>query len=89
MPAVCRAGVDIHGCGTLDTVGSPDTFVNGSPVHRFGDDHDHLSTQVGCSPDVFVNGLGVARVGDDHSGCVVPSHPPSPQVTGSPDTFAN
>ena len=88
MPPVCRAGVDIHACGALDTSGSPDTFVNGAPVHRLGDDHDHGSTQAEASPDVFANGKGVARLGDVHSGCP-PGHPPVPEVTGSPDTFAN
>lgn len=87
MPAVCRVG-DAHSCGSTDTGGSPNVFVNGKPIHRIGDPDAHGGTQVGGSSTVFANGKGVARVGDVHSGDPVPGHVPSPEATGSPNVFA-
>ena len=87
MPAVCRGGVDVHACGDVDQSGS-NVYVDGSPVHRFGDGHSHGGTQVGCSSTTFANGKGFARIGDMHSGDPVP-HPPSPEASGSGTTFAN
>ena len=87
MPAVCRGGVDKHNCKALDESDS-NVYVNGSPVHRVSDGHDHGSTQTDGSPNVFANGLAVARIGDDHGGCPIPC-PPNPEATGSPNVFAN
>ena len=89
MPAVCRIG-DVHACGSVDTGGSNNVFVNGVGIHRQGDADAHGGTQVGCSSTVFANGKGVARVGDVHSGDPIPKdgHPPSPEATGSPNVFA-
>ena len=86
MPAVVRVG-DAHGCGSTNTQGSPDVFVNGKAVHRIGDADAHGGTQVGGSSTVIVNGKGVARIGDNHSGDPVP-HSPSSEASGSPDVFA-
>ena len=86
MPAVCRIG-DAHACGSTDTSGSPNVFVNGSPAHRTGDQHAHDATQIAGSPNVIVNGRGVARIWDNQSADAL-DHPPNPQASGSPDVFA-
>ena len=88
MPAACRANIDAHSCGSMDSQGSDDVFINGYPAHRRTDADAHGSSQVEGSPDVFVNGLELARIGDSNSGCPVP-HPPNPEATGSPDVFVN
>ena len=87
MPAIVRVG-DPHSCGASASRGSPNVFVNGSPVHRVGDADTHGATQVQGSPNVFVNGSAVARVGDSHGGDSIP-HPPSPHSEGSPNVFVN
>jgi uncharacterized Zn-binding protein involved in type VI secretion len=91
MPAVCRAGIDTHACGSLDTGGSPDVFVNGAPVHRRTDSQSHGGVQEECSPTVFANGLGVARVGDYSEGEPPPptQHDDHPEASGSPNVFAD
>jgi len=90
MPAVCRAGIDVHGCGSMDVGGSPNVFINGFPVHRVGDAESHGGIQVEGSSTVFANGIAIARVGD--MGAVgepiPPFHPPNPEATGSPNVFA-
>jgi len=90
MPAVCRAGIDVHNCGSLDTSGSPNVFVNGAPAHRHSDSQSHGGVQHDCSSTVFANGLGVARVGDFTLGEPPPPvmHGDHPQATGSPNVFA-
>ena len=87
MKAVCRAGVDAHSCGSLDTEGSPNVFVNGHPAHRMGDADSHGGAQAEGSGTVFANGLPVARQGDNNGGCPVPCAPNS-EASGSPDVFA-
>ena len=91
MPAACRAGVDTHACGSLDGGGSPNVFINGSPVHRIGDGQSHGGVQGEGSPDVFANGLGIARVGDYSSGEPPPptQHGDHPEATGSPNVYVN
>ncbi len=86
MPAICRAGIDVHECGSVDTEGS----VNGYPVHRAGDGESHGGIQAGGSSSVFVNGKPVARVGDIGAvgEPVPPYHAPNPEATGSPNVFA-
>jgi len=76
MPAACRVG-DSHSCGSTDTGGSPNVFINGAAAHRLTDGDSHGGTQAQASPNVFVNGLGLARVGDNNVGEPVPPfHPP-------------
>jgi len=89
MPAVCRMG-DTHSCGSVDSGGSPNVFVNGLPVHRQTDSQSHGGVQHGCSSTVFANGLGFARVGDFTLGEPPPPirHSDNPQSTGSPNVFA-
>ena len=87
MKAVCRAGADAHSCGSSDTEGSPNVFVNGYPVHRAGDADSHGGVQVEGSATVFVNGRPVARLGDKNSGCPVPCAP-NAEASGSPNVFA-
>lgn len=87
MPNVCRVG-DVHGCGAIDTSGSPNVFVNGKQVHRRGDSHSHSGVQTGASSTVFANGIGIARIGDGKAPCLVPPHPPGVEASGSPDVFA-
>jgi uncharacterized Zn-binding protein involved in type VI secretion len=91
MPAACRAGIDTHSCGSLDSGGSPNVYVNGYPAHRSGDSQSHGGTQSGCSPNVFVNGRGIARVGDYTAGEPSPPvmHGDNPQASGSPNVFVN
>ena len=91
MPAVCRAGVDSHACGSLDIGGSLNVYVNGAPAHRVGDGQSHGGVQGGGSPDVFANGRGIARVGDYSSGEPPPpvQHSDHPEASGSPDVFVN
>lgn len=92
MPAAARSG-DAINCGDTLAGGSPDSFINGSPIIRVGID---LSTGHGPyppvlvatgSPTVFVNGYPMARVGDP----MVTHHPPSIPVigVGSPDVNIN
>ena len=88
MPAVCRSGIDVHSCGSVDVQGSPDVFVNGFPVHRVGDGDSHGGVQAEGSDTVYANGLAFARVGDANGGCPLPC-PPNPEATGSPDVFAD
>jgi len=90
MPAVCRVG-DTHTCGSIDTGGSPNVFINGKAAHRKGDSQSHGGVQHDCSPDVFVNGLGIARIGDYTLGEPPPpvQHSDNPEAVGSPDVFAN
>lgn len=87
MPAVCRAGVDRHVCGSLDLEGSPNVFVNGYPVHRKGDSQSHGGIQYESSGTVFANGLGVARIGDYTMG-EPPPDGDTPEETGSSNVFA-
>jgi len=89
MPSVCRVG-DTHTCGSVDTGGSPNVYVNGQPAHRRGDSQSHGGVQNGCSATVFVNGLGVARIGDYTLGEPPPpvQHSDNPEATGSPNVFA-
>jgi uncharacterized Zn-binding protein involved in type VI secretion len=89
MPKVCRIG-DVHACGAVATGGSPTTYANSSPVHRIGDIDTHCgtTTQKDGSPTVFADNIPVARIGDDHKGDPCP-HPPNPQVTGSPNVYAD
>jgi len=89
MPSICRAG-DTHTCGSVDTGGSSNVFINGRGVHRFGDSQSHGGVQHDCSSTVFANGLGVARVGDDTKGEPPPpvGHSDNPQLSGSPNVFA-
>ena len=88
MQAVCRVG-DTHTCGSVDTSGSPDVFVNGRGVHRQTDSQSHGGVQHGASTTVFANGLGIARVGDFTLGEPPPPtmHGDNPEATGSPDVF--
>ncbi len=90
MPAVCRAGIDTHGCGSMDTGGSPSVYANGYPVHRVGDSESHGGTQTAGSGTVFANGIAVARVGDMGAAGepIPPYHSPNPEATGSPNVFA-
>jgi len=55
MKQVCRVG-DTHTCGSIDTGGSPDVFINGRAAHRQGDSQSHGGVQFGGSSTVFVNG---------------------------------
>ena len=61
MKAVCRAGADAHSCGSKDTGGSTNVFVNGYPAHRVGDSDSHGGVQAEGSGTVFVNGQPIAR----------------------------
>lgn len=90
MPAVCRAGLDVHACGSVDTGGSPNVYVNGHPAHRQGDSQSHGGVQQGCSSTVIINGKGVARVGDYTQGEPPPpiQHGDHPEATGSSNVFA-
>jgi uncharacterized Zn-binding protein involved in type VI secretion len=90
MAAVCRVG-DNHSCGSVDTSGSPNVFINGAAAHRQTDSQSHGGVQQGCSPNVFVNGLGIARVGDYTLGEPPPpvQHSDHAEATGSPNVFAN
>ena len=89
MPAVCRVG-DSHTCGSVDTGGSPNVFINGAAAHRRTDCQSHGGVQHDCSQAVFINGLGVARVGDFTLGEPPPpvQHGDNPGATGSPNVFA-
>ena len=89
MPAVCRVG-DTHTCGSVDTGGSPNVFINGRAAHRRTDSQSHGGVQSDCSSTVFVNGLGIARIGDFTAGEPPPPimHGDNPQSTGSPNVFA-
>ncbi len=91
MPAICRAGIDVHECGSVDTEGSPNVFVNGYSVHRLGDGQSHGGVQGEGSATVFVNGVGVARKGDFTIGEPPPpvQHGDHAEATGSPDVFAD
>ena len=92
MPKVVRAFVDLHACGAVDIQGSPNVYVNGSPVHRVSDADSCGGVQVEGSPNVYANNLKIARIGDNNSGCPSPpcvKPPPSPEVTGSPNVYAN
>ena len=86
MPAVCTVG-DNHICGSVDTGGSPDVFINGRAAHRVSDGDSHGGIQAEGSSSVFSNGLGFARIGDMNGGCPVPCEP-NAEATGSPDVFA-
>jgi uncharacterized Zn-binding protein involved in type VI secretion len=96
MPNVVRIG-DTCSCSDPAVSGSPDTFVNGIPVHRVGDGtggHGSWVPNAAAtgSPDVFVNGIPVVRVGDFHIGHASPTPNPfhrTPYVSGSPDTIVN
>ena len=90
MPAVCRVG-DSHTCGSINTGGSPDVFINGKAAHRQGDSQAHGGVQSGCSKTVFINGLGIARTGDFTAGEPPPpvKHGDNPEAGGSPDVFAS
>jgi len=90
MPKACRVG-DVHSCGSVDTGGSPNVFINGKAVHRQTDSQSHGGEQHDCSPNVFANGLGIARVGDYTAGEPPPpvQHGDNPESTGSPDVFVN
>jgi uncharacterized Zn-binding protein involved in type VI secretion len=90
MPAACRVG-DSHSCGSTDTGGSPNVFINGAAAHRRGDSQSHGGVQDGCSPNVFANGLGIARVGDYTVGEPPPPimHGDNPESSGSPNVFVN
>jgi len=89
MPAVCRVA-DNHSCGSVDTGGSGNVFVNGRAVHRQGDSQSHGGVQNGCSSSVFANGQGLARIGDFSIGEPLPpeAHGDNPEETGSPNVFA-
>ena len=89
MPAVCRVG-DTHACGSDDTGGSPNVFINGMAAHRQTDSQSHGGVQQDCSSNVFVNGLGIARIGDFTAGEPPPPvmHGDHPQTSGSPNVFA-
>jgi len=88
MPAACRVG-DIHSCGSEDTGGSSDVFINGMGAHRQSDSQSHGGVQNDCSSTVFANGLGIARIGDYTAGEPPPPimHGDNPEATGSPDVF--
>jgi len=88
MLAVCRVG-DTHTCGSVDTGGSPNVFVNGMAVHRQTDSQSHGGVQRGCSSTVYANGLGFARVGDFTAGEPPPPimHGDNPGAVGSPNVF--
>ena len=90
MPAICRIG-DNHACGSVDTGGSSNVFINGAGVHRATDSQSHGGVQHGASSTVFVNGLGVARIGDYTQGEPQPpfAHGDNPEVTGSSNVFAD
>ena len=90
MPAACRVG-DTHSCGSVDTGGSPDVFINGRAAHRHSDSQSHGGVQNDCSPNVFINGLGIARAGDYTLGEPPPPvmHSDNLQASGSPDVFVN
>ena len=104
MPAVARAnGVDTvysltgsgGGCNspmnTVTGTGSPNVFVNGTPVVREGDTVG-VHPRSGCStdtsvlttfsPNVFVNGKGIGRVGDQYT-------TDNTITSGSTNVFAN
>lgn len=105
MPAIARAnGVDtvysLTGAGTgcnspMNTVtgtGSPNVFVNGTPVVREGDTVG-VHPRAGCtitdtsvlttfSPNVYANGKGIGRVGDQYTS-------DNTITSGSPNVFAN
>jgi uncharacterized Zn-binding protein involved in type VI secretion len=90
MPAVCRVG-DAHTCGSVDTGGSSNVFINSMAAHRRTDSQSHGGVQNDCSATVFVNGLGIARVGDFTLGEPPPPvmHGDNPEASGSPNVFAN
>jgi len=89
MPAVCRVG-DNHTCGSVDTGGSPNVFVNGRAAHRHSDSQSHGGVQNDCSATVIINGFGIARIGDFTAGEPPPPvmHGDNPQANGSPNVFA-
>ena len=91
MPAVCRAGIDVHQCGSMDIVGSPNVLANGYPVHRIGDGESHGGIQIEGSHNVFANGIPVARLGDIGAvgEPIPPFHPPNSEATGSHNVYAN
>jgi len=77
MPAVHLKGQkgSGHGCFSPrpNIQGSPNVFVNSTPVHREGDAWDshgcgvcipHAGSLSKGSSTVFVNGSGIARIGD-------------------------
>ena len=88
MPSACRVG-DTHTCGSVDTGGSSNVFINGRPAHRRGDSQSHGGVQNDCSSTVFTNGLGIARVGDYTLGEPPPPimHSDNPEASGSPNVF--
>ena len=90
MPSICRIG-DTHTCGSVDTGGSGNVFINGRGVHRHSDSQSHGGVQWDSSSTVFVNGLGVARVGDFTLGEPPPPifHSDNPEAVGSPNVFAD
>jgi uncharacterized Zn-binding protein involved in type VI secretion len=87
MAAACRVG-DTHSCGSVDTGGSPNVYINGRATHRNGDSQSHGGVQDGSSSTVFVNGQGAARVGDYTLGEPPPAqHSDHPEASGSPNVF--
>jgi len=82
---------DVHTCGSVDTEGSQNVFVNNFAAHRETDSQSHGGVQHDHSPNVFVNKLGIARVGDFTLGEPPPPvmHGDNPQGTGSPNVFVN
>ena len=90
MRKVCRV-TDTHTCGSVNTSGSPNVFVNGLPIHRIGDSQSHGGTQAEGSTTVFANGLGIARTGDFTKGEPPPpfQHSDNPESGGSPNVFTS
>jgi uncharacterized Zn-binding protein involved in type VI secretion len=86
MPAACYVG-SVHFCGSVDTEGSGNVFINGSPAHRIGDGDSHGGIQAEGSPNVFVNNIPLARVGDNNIDELL--HPPNPEAVGSPNVYCN
>ena len=76
---------------TVTNEGSPNVFVNGTPVVREGDKVGvHLrgngstdtSVLTTFSPNVYANGLGLGRIGDEYTSDNI-------IISGSTNVFAN
>lgn len=104
MPAITKVGDKTQGICDLklpdcpharsgtNSTGSPNVYVNGSPVHRKDDTgstncpHGGTFTSVSGSSTVFVNGKPVTRIGDTTT-CGTCGEPGT-HSTGSANVFA-
>lgn len=81
-----------HSRSGINSIGSPNVFINGKPAHRQGDigstncPHGGTFTSVIGSSSVFVNGKPLTRIGDT-TNCNTCGQSGT-HNTGSPNVFA-